>query len=76
MTMTKENRAEIRTLKAAGKKVESDYQALLREKTKAMRQHLKAVDRLDREAVQIGKNRLRAVGHIDRRIAILEGRLA
>lgn len=67
--MKKENRAEIRTLRLARKKVASDWSAEIKRIGSEIRWL---------EALRLGANRNcgSAVKKIDRRIAVLQGRLS
>ena len=67
--MTKENRAEIRTLRASRKKITRDWFAEIKHLGREKRSLESALARANR-------NSEKAVNKIDRRIAILPGRLS
>ena len=69
MNMNKEIKAEIRTLNWARKKIQRDLRA-----ADCIRR--RQIRKLEREILRSQRSCGRAVGRIDKRIAILEGRLS
>ncbi len=69
MNMNKEYRAELRILKRSRKNVRKDWARCLKTNAAQMR-------KFEREAAAATKRANRATEHLDKRIAILEGRLS
>ena len=76
LNMKKEIRAEIRALKQAAQKAARDFDREIRANIKAITQHERAIHQLNRRDGLLSRRQASAVCKINRRILILEGRLA
>ncbi len=76
LNMKKEIRAEIKTLKGALKKVGRDFRLATRQLVREHQQHKSAMRRIEIQIERSQPRLIRETGKINRRILILEGRLA
>ncbi len=76
ITMNKEIRIEIRTLVKARNKIERDIDRAVKANLKCLARNERMVEQCLKTDARLAKQRLKVAAKINRRIAILEGRLA
>ena len=76
LNMKKQYRAEIRTLKAASRKIHLDIKAVVRSAKKEINRHERIIAQIEKATARAAQRAAKAQAKVNNRILILEGRLA